>query len=440
MQITIPKQLTPWQSKVYGLLKRFNIIRAGRRTGKTRLAVYALMRFAITHANSLCWFVALDVSTCVELAMPEFLRVCPPELIQGINRQTRTITLINGSQVVFKTAESTDALRGRGIDFVVLEEFAFWKHGLELWNDVLSPQLMGRNGIAVFISSPNGSNFFRRMEDTALYDIKTHGTASEWAVMTGTIYDNPYITKDEIERRHQQVPEITWRQEYMAEYVDEIGPVYWHFDSVKCVAEMPIPAATRCMCGADWGIDDKTAFIFMYGLPGDIVYVSQEYVAGGLSAQQHAVNLQAYPRLPYYVMDSAAWHRESDMSSVPDRFGQAGVNLIQATKEFDGSLSDVLDLVANNQLVVNPKCKYVLEGLREWQHGQHEPDALAAMRYGIHQMLATYLVRPPIKKERKISFEEHLRQRRESMKGPNLKPGTHFVMMDGFKKPPNRII
>ena len=432
MQITIPKQLTPWQTKVYSFLKRFNIIRAGRRTGKTRLAIYALLRHAITHTNSLCWFVALDVSTCVELAMPEFLRVCPPELIVGINRQSRTITLINGAVVVFKTAESADALRGRGVDFIVLEEFAFWKHGIELWNDVLAPQLMGRGGIAVFISSPNGSNFFRRLEDQANADIKANGSLSEWYVATGTIYDNPFITKDEIERRHQQVPEITWKQEYMAEYVDEIGPVYWGFDSVKCICEMPVPKATKCMCGADWGIDDKTAFIFMYPLANDVIYVAREYVAGGLSCQQHAANLQAYPRLPYYVMDSAAWHRESDMSSVPDRFGQAGVNLIQATKEFDGSLSDVLDLVANNQLVVSPQCKYVIEGINSWQHGSHEPDALAAMRYGIHQMLATYMVRPPIRKERKLSFEEYLKQRKESMKVPRMGQGKRFINMNGF--------
>ena len=388
-EVNINAHLSKWQKSVYWALKRFNIIRAGRRTGKTYLATYALMRFALEHPKSLCWYVCLDISTCNELAIPEFERLCPPELIIKKNKQTRTYTLINGSVVSWKTAESADALRGRGVDFLVLEESAFWRNGLMLWYDVLSPQLMGRGGRALFISSPNGSNWFRRLENEALEDIKVNADRTEWAVLTGTIYDNERISREEIEAKHKSVPEMTWKQEYLAEYVDQIGQVYWQFKPLICKSVMP-RSNIMTLRAMDWGLDDNTACVWLDVTKDQKVYVFDEHVANNLDIPSHARIIHGKStNIPVHhtMMDASAWRRESDMSSVANRFRIAGIHLTQASRDFDGTVSDVMALMAEDKVIISPECKHILQGLEDWQHGSHEPDVLAAMRYGIAELI-----------------------------------------------------
>lgn len=426
MEVVINALLSKWQKKVYRALRRFNLIRAGRRTGKTYLATYALMRYALEHPGSLCWFVALDISTCNELAIPEFERLCPPELIKHKNKQTRTYTLINGSVVSWKTAESADALRGRGVDFVVLEEAAFWKNGLHLWNDVLSPQLMGRGGRALFISSPNGSNWFRRLETEALADIKAKGEASEWAVVTGTIYENDKISREEIESKRVSVPELTWKQEYLAEYVDQIGQVYWQFKPGICKTPLA-RAGLMTLRSMDWGLDDNTACTWLDVQPGNKVYVFDEHVANNLDIPSHARIIHAKStNIPIHhtMMDASAWRRESDMSSVAKRFGMAGIPLVQASRDFDGTVSDVMALMADDCVIIHPECKNILRAIEDWQHGSHEPDVLAAMRYGIAELVHMGRLMPRRTAVKQRTFADIIAEKRENAKlATSTRPG-----------------
>lgn len=418
MKVVISALLSKWQAKVYTKFKRFNIIRAGRRTGKTFLATYSMMRYAIEHPGSLCWFIALDISTCNELAIPEFERICPPELIIAKNKQTRTYTLWNGSKVCWKTAESADSLRGRGVDFVVLEEAAFWKNGGYLWESVVSPQLLGRKqAMALFISSPNGNNWFRRLESEALEDIKTNPT-SPWSVTTGTIYDNDRLTEEEIAYEKSRKTELAWKQEYLAEYVDEIGQVYWQFKPLTCVSEMPLNKSL-IIRGLDWGIGDNTACVWIDLQPDNKLYIFDEHVANNLDVPSHARIIHSkssHLNIHHSAMDASAWKRESDMSSVAQRFAKAGINLTQATREYSGALSDAMALFSEDRIIIHPSCRNILDAMQDWQHNTHEPDVLAAMRYGIHEFIKMGRLFPNKKANKVRTFRDVIMEHRDNAK------------------------
>jgi hypothetical protein len=399
MNINVKVTLFKKQREIITGMRRFNIIRAGRRLGKTFLATYAMFKFAATHANAVCWYVASDIATCNDHAIPEFLRLCPPELIRSHNKQTRTIILFNGAQLCWKTAESADSLRGRGIDFLILDECAFWKNGLDLWQDVLSPQLMGRGGRAMFITSPNGSNWFRRLESQIAAEIHSN-PGWDWAVFHGTIYDAENITKEEIEAKRKITPQLTWDQEYLAKYVDQLGLVYWDFNRALFVTNVAPPGRVVHARGMDWGLDDNTAAVFISQLANKKAYVYAEYVANNTDVPTHARAIKAiYPEFPirHSVLDSTCWNRDASMTSVAKRFELAGIPVMQATGDFDGSVSDVKALLTNGDILIHESCKHLLEAMESWNWGSHEPDVLAAFRYGIDSFVRMGGLMPPIK-------------------------------------------
>ena len=415
MNISVKVNLFKKQREIITGMRRFNIIRAGRRLGKTFLATYAMFKFAATHPNTVCWYVASDIATCNDHAIPEFLKLCPPELVKSYNKSTRTIVLFNGTMLCWKTAESADALRGRGIDFLVLDECAFWKNGFDLWQDVLSPQLMGRGGRAMFITSPNGSNWFRRLENQIKVEI-SRNPDMEWAIFHGTIYDAENISREEIEAKRAITPTMTWDQEYLAKYVDQIGLVYWDFNRTLWTTDAPPPNRMLHVRGADWGLDDNTAFVWISQLANKKAYVFDNYVANNLDPASHAkVVMARWPEftIRHTALDKSCWNRDAGMTSVAKRFNAAGIPLIPGTGDLDGSISDCKALLANGDIIIDNRCKQLLEAMENWNYGSHEPDVLAAFRYGIDSLVRMGGLLPPVQVKKTMNFTDLLKQDQE---------------------------
>ncbi len=73
----------------------------------------------------------------------------------------RLIVLPGGGEFQVKSADNPDSLRGAGLDGVVVDEAAYVKE--EAWTEALRPALSDRRGWAMFISSPNGYNWFHTL-------------------------------------------------------------------------------------------------------------------------------------------------------------------------------------------------------------------------------------------------------------------------------------
>lgn len=73
-----------------------------------------------------------------------------------ISESELTITLPNGSRIGLFGADNPEALRGVYLDGAVLDEFA--QIDPDVYESILSPALMDRNGWVVFSGTPNGRN------------------------------------------------------------------------------------------------------------------------------------------------------------------------------------------------------------------------------------------------------------------------------------------
>ncbi len=187
----------------------------------------------------------------------KILELLPREAVKRINKTDRVIELITGSQIWAKTAEHPDRLRGAGLDFLVIDEAAMVKE--EAWREALRPALADKQGDALFISTPKGKNWF--------YEIYMMGLSKDhpdWKSFRFPSSDNPFLPKEEIEIMRKTLPELTFRQEVLAEFIEGGGTVFRNvLDCVRGELEPPKPNRLYVM-GVDLAkYEDFTVIIVM---------------------------------------------------------------------------------------------------------------------------------------------------------------------------------
>jgi phage terminase large subunit-like protein len=150
----------------------------------------------------------------------------------------------NGGEVSVKSADNPDSLRGEGLNLAVCDEHAFMKP--EAWNEALRPALSDKLGRALFISTPRGRNHFWE-----LYQRGVRGDDDYQSFYYPTSA-NPFIAPNEIEAARHELPEIIFRQEYLAEFIDDQGGVFRRVQEAAVLQPLREPQAGRqYVCGVD---------------------------------------------------------------------------------------------------------------------------------------------------------------------------------------------
>ncbi len=155
MATTIDLGLRPAQSKVFSSKKRFRVLVAGRRFGKSYLSCVELLRGALNRPGETFFYCAPTYRMAKDIAWRALKKLVPKVWIHTKNETDLRIELINGSTIELKGTENAMALRGRSLSGVVLDEAAFMDS--EVWFEVIRPALADKEGWALFISTPDGT-------------------------------------------------------------------------------------------------------------------------------------------------------------------------------------------------------------------------------------------------------------------------------------------
>jgi predicted phage terminase large subunit-like protein len=190
--------------------KRFKVLVAGRRWGKTRLGVWLCI--AKASQGKRAWWVAPTYAMALE-GWKE-LRTLGVDYGFTVNESQKTLYTTTGGSVTVRSADNPDRLRGAGLDFIVLDECAYIKENV--WREVLRPTLTERRGSALFISTPKGFNWFSRLYD----DSVNYDDWERWQLPTST---NPYVPLDELAVAKQEIGSYLFSQEYEAQFVEAKG-------------------------------------------------------------------------------------------------------------------------------------------------------------------------------------------------------------------------
>ena len=220
--------LTKPQLKVSSSKARFRILISGRRFGKTYLCITEMMKYA-TQPNQKIWYVAPTFKMAKEIVWANLKEMLNQfNWIEDINETTMTITIRkSNSTISLKGADNYDGLRGSGLNFLILDEFA--DIDKRAWYEVLRASVADTLGKVLFCGTPKGYGNWS-------YELFLKGKQDEeWDSYQYTTVEGGMVSADEIEQAKQDIDIRTFRQEFEGTFENYAGSVYYNFHPVENV-------------------------------------------------------------------------------------------------------------------------------------------------------------------------------------------------------------
>lgn len=356
MQLTLP------QSEIFCSNARFRSVVAGRRFGKTFLSTGEILRFATQGNNKNVWYVAPTYGSAKEIAWDMLMECVPEEYIARTNESALNVKLINGSSISLKGAEKPNNLRGRALDFVVLDEFADMRP--ETWYEVIRPSLSDRLGSALFIGTPKGRNHF--------YDLWASGIngLEGWESFQYTTLQGGNVPSSEIEQAKLDLDARTFNQEYCAEFVTYAGLIYYGFSREHSVFDMNDDNGTLHI-GMDFNLDPMSAVICIR--KGGTLYAVDEIVMYGSNTDEMVAEIvDRYPNRNIIIYpDPASRQRKTSAGGRTDLSILQNAGFSVKAKKSHAMVRDRINAVnsrllsadGERHLFVSPKCKQTIKSL-----------------------------------------------------------------------------
>lgn len=224
-------ELHPKQLEIFYDEHRFKVVAAGRRFGKSYLAAVTLLVEASKMTKVRSDGVEVDLSleevyyvgpifqTTKENIWPVLLQI-GEDLIAKKWENTGEIQLVNGRRIKIKGTDRPDNIRGIGLSYVVLDEYAFMRP--DVWEYIIEPMLARSEGGALFIGTPDGENHFYDLWERGMSEDPKWSEWKSWVFVSG---DNPHLPAAEIERAKREKSAEAFAQEYMASFAVGSGLV-----------------------------------------------------------------------------------------------------------------------------------------------------------------------------------------------------------------------
>ena len=224
MATTINEKVHRGQQEFLTSDAKYRILACGRRWGKTRACAYEARDYFVDtdEPDALVWWVAPVYNPQVKTGFRNFLKFTPDELLADIHRTDMEVTMATGEnhRIEFKSGDDPDNLRGEGVDLLIIDEAA--NISKYAWENALSPTLADSPySRMVAISTPMGRNWFHK-----LFTRGQDPNEPEYESWNRPSTDNPFIDRSYIEEQQRTLPERAFRQEYLAEFVDDSGGVF----------------------------------------------------------------------------------------------------------------------------------------------------------------------------------------------------------------------
>ena len=203
---------------------RFRTICTGRRFGKTLcMAAELLDRGGGEIGGDYGW--VAPTYGVAERGVEAF-RTIAPDFVKIVGRMPTRVEFEGAKgpcRVWMLSADNPDSIRGFGFQGLVIDEAAAVP--VDVWNFALRPTLAQTLGWGVFISTPAGRNWF--------YDMFTRGVEGQDGFKSFTFPSNvsPFFPAKEWEAAKRTLPENVFRQEYMAEFLEDSAGVFRGIDA-----------------------------------------------------------------------------------------------------------------------------------------------------------------------------------------------------------------
>lgn len=385
-----PLKFHKLQKIVHQNPRRFRVIVAGRRWGKTQLSRISLILAAAQKPKQKVWYIAPTYQMARGIMWDELKASIPREWVRKVNETRMSIILVNGSLIELKGADNPDSLRGVGLHFVVIDEAQDIKE--DTWEKIIRPTLATTNGRVLFIGTPKAFNwlydkFMMGQRGNLVPDERGRLVKNDWESWQFPTITSPFIPKKEIEQARRDMDPKSFRQEFEASFESMSGRVYYPFDRAVHVQDCPFNPRLPIYVGMDFNIDPMSAIVIQEQPNGEI-WVVDEAVLYGSNVQEtadelsrryfkHMGQIQIYP-------DPAGNNRNHDRGETSlDILREAGFTEILFKRKHplvQDRINTVNRLLRNGEgeviLKVDRSCRKFIESLEQttYKEGTREVD------------------------------------------------------------------
>lgn len=208
--------------------RRFNFLSAGRRWRKTTLVMAVSVEAAVTGKNIVWGAPTFDQ---VRTGWNEMRSAATG--VATFKQSEMTAYFPGGGSVLFRSLDDPDNARSKTADGVVIDEAGDVQESA--WYEVLRPMLIDTGGWAWILGTPKGQNWFWREFVSAsdrLDSIAFNAPTLGCRIVESKLYraphplENPNIPFPELEQMFRTMPERVFRQEILAEFIEEAGGVF----------------------------------------------------------------------------------------------------------------------------------------------------------------------------------------------------------------------
>lgn len=222
------------QRKVQKSGAKRKICRGGRRSGKTTILAEIGVEAFLAGKRVLY---AAPTTEQGERFWAEVKKALVEPISNGIYGKNEGLHLIErpgtDARIRAKTAWNPDMLRGDYADLLILDEWQLCNEAM--WSEVGLPMLLDTNGDAIFAYTP--PSLFRKSVIKAkdprhaakLFKKAQEDTTGRWEAFHFTSYDNPHLTTEAIEEIHKDMTETAFRQEILAEDIEDVPGALWKY-------------------------------------------------------------------------------------------------------------------------------------------------------------------------------------------------------------------
>ncbi len=256
--------LRPIQGRIFNDRRRFRVVLAGRRGGKTVLGGVELLRGA-AERKGVYYYVAPTYRMAKDIAWDTYKAIIPERWIRKKNESNLRIDLINGSVIYLKGSEDPDALRGPALTGVVLDECAFQQE--YTWRSVIRPALSDRGGWALFTTTPSPEGtagwFYELILLLKDADLADPGLdrldPQQWTLYEYTSLQGGNIPIAEIEEAKKTLAPEVFEREYEAKILSNTGLVVSCFSMLNVDSTIEDDEELPLYVGMDFNNDPLTA-------------------------------------------------------------------------------------------------------------------------------------------------------------------------------------
>jgi phage terminase large subunit len=365
-----------------------------RQSGKSYcLAIIALMT-AIKNPKGIIKMLTDTKVHMEDVLIPifeELLEDCPEEFKPTYNKQRFRYTFTNGAQIQFAGSDSGHAerLRGQKSILVMVDEAGFCTNLRKIVQEILIPTTTHTGGKLILSSTP---------PESADHDFNSYVESSEIenSLTKKTVFDNPLLSQDQIEKIIKRYPggtnDDSFRREYLCEMVKDasksVFPEVSDLLLTEIVREFPKPSHYDCYVGMDVGFKDLTVVLFgYYDFRSHKIIVEDEIVKKGEDLRLKDFTSEIWKKEEqlwtniYTAEKQDPKMRVSDIEPIVTQeiYNHSEKRLyFTPVKKEPGFKAPLINrirmMLVNKEIVIHPRCKTFISHLKNgrWANGNKD--------------------------------------------------------------------